>query len=344
MRLTTSSIAPRLVILIFLLPILTFGQRKEQLTASQIVDSSLVFCGGETRISKIETSTINYLLIQPDTTTAIINEQCKTGEKYIQCILSKMHYPQTTFYDGQTITRINGNSITKLTDTQSVDEIKLKTYNQIQYGYKKLGYQLTRLPDQKFKNFDCFVVSAKRGNGYTTVNFFDKTNFRLLMVTYPNGDKSLMIDYTFKDSILYNSSILNSSPNSADVQILKLISVDLNPTISDTWFNCPYKEAVYIPEYIKTGKFISTNGVDTRFTRTATFMDYTDEKGDVTLKRYLTWGAISPDSFTLTDEPAGDSSSSSQILVRIISWDNKGYVCQWITDKHTGTQDYKLVK
>ena len=156
-----------------------------------------------------------------------------------------------------------------------------------------------------------------------------------------------MIDYVFKDSVLFNSHILNTVSNSDKIQTLKLQTIDLNPTISDTWFNCPYMDTVAIPDYIKKGKFVSTNGAETRFTRTEISMDYTDEKGIVKLKRFLAWGTVSPDTFGLIDEDAlksNDKSSKSQILVRVVSWDSYGYVCQWITDTHTDTQDYKLVR
>jgi hypothetical protein len=335
------------ITLSFILPTLLFGQNREDLTASQIVDSSLSFCSGELRISKIESSRINYLLIQPDQTTAIINDQLRTGKKYVQCILSKTNSPQTTFFNGEKISRVDGNSIIHITDLQSKEEVKLKTYNQIQYAYKQLKYQLTRLPDQKFKNFDCFVVNAKADNGYTTMNFFDKTNFRLLMVAYPNGNKSAMIEYIFKDSVLFNSQIVNTFTNSKDLQILKLQTIDLNVNISDTWFNCPYTDKIYIPQYIITGKFASTNGPATKFNRTEISMDYTDNNGNVVLKRFLAWGIISPDTFGLVDEQAfksNDKSSSEQILVRVVSWDKSGYVYQWITDKFTDIQDYELVQ
>ncbi|MBL7805131.1 MAG: hypothetical protein JNL02_15420 [Saprospiraceae bacterium] len=340
------TIRPFITFLLFL-PTLIFGQSQSELTASQIVDSSLAFIGGEQRISKIESSRIDYLLIQPDNTTAIINEQVKSGKKYVQSILSKTHAPQTTFFDGDKISRVNGNSVVHLTDLQLKEEVRLKTYNQIQYGYKKLGYQLSRLPDQKFNNFDCFVINASASNGYTTMNFFDKTNFRLIMVVYPNGNKSLMTDYVFKDGVLFNSQILNTLSNSDEILILKLQTVEINPTISDIWFKCPYADKVEIPQYIKIGKFISSNGADTRFTRTEISMDYEDEKGSIVLRRFLVWGIVSPDSFGLIDEEAlkdNNKSSKSQIVVRVVSWDDTGYVCQWITDTHTDTQDYKIVK
>src|SRR5207237_6185872 len=118
----------------------------------------------------------------------------------------------------------------------------------IQYGYKELNYQFERLPDKEFKNFNCYVVNAKGKNGYTTVNYFDKTNFRLIMVIYPNGNKSLMIEYVFQDSILFNSHILNTYQNSDEIQTLKLQTININSIISDTWFNCPYKDTIVIPD------------------------------------------------------------------------------------------------
>ena len=60
--------------------------------------------------------------------------------------------------------------------------------------------------------------------------------------------------------------------------------------------------------------------------------------GNAVLRRFLAWGILSPDSFGLIDEKAlkdDDKSSKSQIIVRVVSWDNNGYVCQWITDIQT---------
>jgi hypothetical protein len=336
-----------LITLSFLSPTLLFGQHQETLTGSQIVDASLIFCGGEQRISKIESSRINYLLTQPDQSTAIINEQLKTGKKYVQCVLSRTHFPQTTFFNGERISRVNGSSVTHVTDLQSKEELKLRTYNQIQYGYKQLKYKLDRIPDQKFKNFDCFVINAKADNGYTTTNFFDKANFRLIMVAFPNGNKSLMTEYIFKDSVLFNSNIINTFSNSKELQILKLQAIDLNIDISNTWFNCPYTDKVLVPPHIKLGEFVSTNGPETRFNRTETSMEYTDGKGNVVLKRLLAWDVISQDTFGLVDEEvinSNDKSSAAQILVRVVSWDERSYVCQWIMDKYTDVQDYNLVK
>jgi hypothetical protein len=154
--------------IIFLLAsALAFGQTAN-LTAEQILDASIAFCGGEKRIAGIQSSSINYLLTLPDESTAIVTEKRKTGQKYVQSVLSTAHVPQTTFFNSNSLTRVNGSSVTRFNDLEAVEEIKLRTYNQVQYAYKALGYKLTRLPDKKFQHFDCYVVNAQTDNGYTT--------------------------------------------------------------------------------------------------------------------------------------------------------------------------------
>jgi len=162
---------------------------------------------------------------------------------------------------------------------------------------------------------------------------------------YPSGNRSIMMDYIFKDGVLFDSKVGNGFANSDDIQTLNLLGVHLNEDISNIWFNCPYSDKVYVPKDIKIGQFTSTNGAPTIFTRTKISMDYTNDKGNVELRRFLTW--VSPDTFGLIDEKDfknNDQSSKSQILVRVVSWDAYGYVCQWITDDNTATQDYKLIK
>ena len=330
-------------IILLLISAVAFGQQTDSLSAEQIVDSSIAFCGGFQKIDKIESSSMNYLLIQPDKSTAIIAEKRKTGHKYVQSVLSMNHIPQTTFFNGDMLSRVDGSSVTKVKDLESIEEVKLKTFNQVQYGYVALDYELTRLPDKKFNNFDCYVVNAKAANGYTTMNFFDKTNFRLLMVVYPNGNKSLMIEYIFKDSVLFNSHIVNTFAGSVEKQILRLQHVDLNIDISNLWFNCPYEDKVYTPAHIKIGEFESTNGDKTVFTRTEESQDYKDDQDKPIMRRFLKW--TNEDSYGLIDERAiknNNTSPESNILVRIISWDANEYVCHWIAGKYTDTQDYKI--
>lgn len=87
--------------LLLLCAVMAAAQPSGALTAEQIVDASIAFCGGEARIAQIQSSSINYLLTQPDQSTAIITEKRKTGKKYVQSVLSMTHQPQTTFFNGK---------------------------------------------------------------------------------------------------------------------------------------------------------------------------------------------------------------------------------------------------
>lgn len=325
--------------ILLLISQLAIGQN-QPLTAQQILDSSIAFCGD---FNSNEASELTYVVVMPDKSRATIDEKRIEGEKYTQCILSMTHVPQTIFFDGKSMTSVKGDSIIKIRNIKTIDEIQLRTYINIQLGYKHLKYELTRFEDQNFANFDCYVIAATSKSGYTTLNYFDKTNFRLLMVIYPNGNKSIMTEYEFNEGTLVNTQIINTFSNTTDKQILKLIKYSTNRTFSDVWFNCPYKDVVEIPENIKTGNFKSLNGPETEFIRNDKAQDHYDENGNFILKRHLFW--TYNDTFGLISEEDiknNNTSPESNILVRIISWDSDTYVCQWIAGKNTDTQDYKL--
>ena len=139
-----------------------------------------------------------------------------------------------------------------------------------------------------------------------------------------------------------NSHIVNTFADSEEKQVLRLQQVHLNIEISHLWFNCPYKDKVYTPPHIKTGVFESTNGDKTTFIRTEKSQDYKDDQGKLIMRRFLKW--INDDTYGLINEKAiNNISPESQILVRIISWDDNKYVCHWIAGKYTDSQDYKRI-
>ena len=335
----------RILTLLFILFAATAvcGQSKADLTAAEILDASIAFCGGEKRLADLESSSLNYLLIQPDQSTATVIEKRKTGKQFMQSTLAKDYVPQTTFSNGSKWTVVNGGSIIHTEEAAALEAAQLKTFSQIPYGYKILGYELTRLPDKQFKHMDCYVLDVKAPDGYITTNYFDKTNFRLTMIIYPNGNKSLVTDYTFKDSILYNKRILNTFRGSDEIQEFRLRSIQANEEIADLWFECPYTDNISTPSHIKTGTFESTNGSPTLFKRTDLLQEYLGEEGQVTKRLHLQW--INPDTFSLIKESAlkeKEIPPGAQFLVRIISWDDKNYVCHWLVDQIGGTQDYQI--
>src|SRR3569623_625001 len=142
--------ARHIITLVYFLPTIMFAQKKHKLTADQIIDASITFCGGEARISKIKTVQTIYLLIQPDQSTATIDDKLKTGEKYVQSILSKNNSPQTTFFNGEKISRVDGNSVIHITDIPSKKKQNLKHTVKYSMATKNLtinypGYLITNL-------------------------------------------------------------------------------------------------------------------------------------------------------------------------------------------------------
>ena len=95
-----------LFILFLFIHISSFSQTDNALTAEEILNKSIAFCGGEKRITQTKSTDLNYLLIQPDKSTAIVNEKRKTGQKYVQSILSLQHVSQTTFFDNKKLTSL----------------------------------------------------------------------------------------------------------------------------------------------------------------------------------------------------------------------------------------------
>ena len=102
--------------------------QNKNLTAEQILDSSIVFCG---EFIPKKASELTYVALLSDNSTATIDEKRIEGEKFTQCILSMTHVPQTTFYNGKNFTRINGDTLIKIEKIKTIDEIKLRTFTNL---------------------------------------------------------------------------------------------------------------------------------------------------------------------------------------------------------------------
>jgi hypothetical protein len=310
-----------------------FSQSVSDLTAEEIINSSLDQIGGLQKIKSIKTSELAYAFINSDEEVASIIEKINISNYFTQSILSKSNLAQTTFFNGKNIVKIEGDSISEYNLEKIKDELKLKTYNHIQYGYKELDFSLIRLPDEDFQNFECYVISAESKNGYSTINFFDKSSSKLVMIVFPSGNKSLLIEQIEKDGIQYNSHILNKSVK-GDVSHLKLLDVKINKPIADVWFQSPYTNSSELPHNIMVGKFkpVNSNSILSRneSTQTETYGQNKKTTNDLKWK--------SNDVFELII--AKNPTDKQNISVRIVSWNENEYVCHYMTDKAVGTQEY----
>jgi hypothetical protein len=313
----------------------------DSLTGIEILDLSIEHCGGMEAISKIETTELNYVFTTADKIRISIIDKRVAGAKFSQSIFADSHVPQATFFNGSEYAVVNGTEVFKTDSIQKFEEIKLRTYNQLQFGYKTLGYEITRIADEKFNHFDCFVLSAVSPNGYATLNYIDKTDYRLLMVIYPEGNKSVMTKFKFIDGILFNSVILNTN-REKEITKLELLKVKNNIHIAESWFTCPYTDEVSIPDYIKIGKF-NPYGKKSILERTKKKqLEYSEDESNVT-ELDLTWN--SDDTFTLKQKKTSKTGKKLEhdLKVRIVSWDEKGYVCHYLYGTSFGTQEYLIM-
>lgn len=161
------------------------------------------------------------------------------------------------------------------------------------------------------------------------------------MVVYPNGDKSLMIEYEFMDKVLFNSLILNTNSKN-EIARLKLLDVKKNTDISNLWFSCPYSDSVEVPDFIKVGKFIPKNGKSI-LERQEYVQNERTLDGSINTRLGLKW--VNSDSYRMIDEKTLTSKNidaKDDILVRVISWHKNGYVCHYFTEGGFGTQEYSM--
>ena len=328
--------------LIFILLLAGLGNNinaQPDLTADDILNKSIEFCGGIGNLSKIKSSNLVYSVSAGDSTNISVVIKREISYKYMRSTLSESHVATSMHYNGSTVTVIEAEEKEIVTDINAIDEIKLQTFNQPQYGYKKLSYSMERLDDQKFDHFDCYVLRATAKNGYSTINYFDKKDFRLIMIIYPKGNKSLLTGYVFKDSVLFNTTIISIEENSEKwTWVLK--KLENNIILNPLWFSVDNSESTSLPDNIKRGSFISSDG--TLVNRTDLMQTEKNEKLD--FLHFISW--YNNYVYVMVDSKSIDKKEplkpGDNILVKIVSYDENGYVCHYYSKGVSGTQEYRI--
>ena len=79
------------------------------MTADDILNKSIEFCGGAKNISKIKSSNLVYDLTTGDGSKASVIIKRIVSQKYMRSFLSDKYMPISMLYDGSTLTSIDGN-------------------------------------------------------------------------------------------------------------------------------------------------------------------------------------------------------------------------------------------
>lgn len=261
------------------------------------------------------------------------------GKNFISSALSKTHTSPTTVFN---IGKTTGN---QQAQPGNSDELRFQTYLLPEDAYLKMNFTLERQEDQKFSYFDCYVVMAVSPNkNYVTLNYYDKTNFRLLMTIYPTGRKTLYKEYTFKDSILVHTEILHvDESNNASVSTVE--KIDFNDPRDQDWF-LSYDVTAAVPTGIKTGKFKPKHGEASEMLRTKDTQTDIYNNGKSKIVTSLKW--ISDNIFNLITDSIinapGNLKPGDEILVKIVACARTKYLCHYTSKYGTGTRVYLKVE
>jgi hypothetical protein len=326
-----------LTVFILFLADFTFAQSTEKvLTADQIIQRAIDSSGGDKAFDLIRNvETISQIVTSKGDTLSFSVKRMNFDKYYVSTL--SLGYANTTTVYNKGRAAITGNQTAKqILDPFKLEELQLQSYISLEYGYKKLGYILERQDDQKFENFDCFVVLVSSQLGRVTINYYDKKTGNLTMIIYPNLNKSVFIDFYKAKQITCPSKILMVDTLGA-ITSSTLTNLNYDENLDSNWFNIPTPGVYKAPETFKTGIFKYLNSNDaSKVIREKN--KQTEIAGESKKEYKIEW---STDNDYLiyrlknASKPPTDE-NIEYIKVRITSWTNNKYYCQYITSSSIG--------
>ena len=322
----------------------TLAQDKA-ITANEIIQRAIDSSGGDLKLASLHSVEFITKIVISENEVLSFAIKKKDFNKYYISTLSTSHVNSTTIYNDGRAVIIKNDSAKSITDPLTIEDLRLQCFISIDYGYKKLGYKFTRIDDQKFQNFDCYSVLVESPLGNTTANYYDKKTGRLIMIVYPNGLKSVFIDFYKSSDLTAPSKVLmTDTKNNVTQSSLQKLIYDNN--LDPYWFTLPKEGKYQAPEKFKTGVFKYINSNDgAGFTREKDRQIETSgsQRTEYKVKwesnnDYLLFRLKNP------EKPATDE-NIEYLKVKIVTWDNTKYYCQYITsDNMGGTCAFEKVK
>lgn len=161
------------------------------------------------------------------------------------------------------------------------------------------------------------------------------------MIIYPKGNKSLLMAYEFRDSVLFNTTILNVEENSQQTTLV-LRKLDNNVHINPLWFQIDSSTSTSVPGNIRQGTFISSDG--TLLRRTASVQTEKSQNGKLEYTLFITW--FNNYTYTMVHSTSTSKTrpfeTGGSIVVKIVAWNRDEYVCHYFSNGVSGTQEYKV--
>lgn len=313
---------------IFLVALVASLPAHAQLTAEQIVQRAIDNAGGDAKLAGISTAEFMSQLITATNDTLSISVKKKGNNRCYISVLSFAFENTTTVYNNGHAVLLKNDTATTITDADKLEQLALQCYPSVDYGYKKLGYKLTRVEDIQEGNFDCYGVIAESPLGSRTINYYDKKTGDCIMIVYGSGGRTVFMNHIPYHGLNYTRDVLLSDAEGhISRSLLRDISIDENP--DDKWFALPPTGAHRPPDVFKTGHFRYVNGGDSSILITR------DEHKQVEgAKEYhIEW--FTPGDYLLSrlkDASAPVTNDNIEFIkARITLWSGNRYYCQYLT-------------
>lgn len=327
----------RILILTLLTGTQAVRAQQDKLTAMDIVQRSIDSTGGDRKFDTVNTGDfVNLLLIDQRDTISLITKK-KGFNKYWTSTLSIGYANITTIYNNGRAVIIKNDTVREIIDPLELEALAFSCYISTDYAYKKLGYKLTRLDDEKFENFDCYAVLAESPLGQHSVNYYDKKNGKLLMIIYPSGNRSINTEYFKHEGVSVPFKVLMSSHQQGKYTWSRLEQLDYEPPSDTGWFTLPAKGSYKAPQSFRTGtfNFLSNNGSG-KIVRGD--QGEVESIKDVKNTYEIKW--MSDNDYLIfrlknsASPPTNDNIEYRKC--RIITWSGNKYYCQYLTSSYAG--------
>jgi hypothetical protein len=299
-------------------------------SAEAIVQKSILEAGGD-KFDEVKSLALQFKASAQDQEAGGVMVWKIPGVAYLKSSLGP-GLPTSTisFVEGKGYERTS-TGLAEITDRYKLERLKAESYLLPQLAYRDLGSKVGRLEDQKFANFDCYVVVARSPLEQISLNYFDKKSERLIM-HFPDTTmhKQLFIESSADNSahIKLNSTVLDVDGDKQT--LLQLSAHAINLPLDRGLFRLDYS-AKDLAAW-KTGKF---QNVDSKGIISRDESSQTEKTGESEIVSTLEW--LSADTYRLTPKTGWTNGAPVGIDCRIVSISQKRALIQYTTTNGKAT-------
>jgi hypothetical protein len=302
------------------------------LTAMAIVQRAIDNAGGDARLEAVKSAEFISQLIVGDKDTLSIVIKNKGYDKCYMSLMSFGYENTTTVFNAGKAVLIKNDTAAVLTDPKKLEELALRCYFSIDYGYKKLGYKLSRIEDLHDGNFNCYGVLAESPLGNKTANYYDMKTGNCTMIMYASGGRTIFTSFLPYRGIVYTrNEILGDAGGKFTRSYLTEINIDENP--DDNWFVLPPAGDRKPPVSFKAGKFRYLNARDSLAIITRGENKQVESSKGSSTEYRIEW--FSPSDYILyrlkNPSAAPTNENIEFIKTKITLWSGNKYYCHYLT-------------